>query len=905
MKPPLQAEDLFLSGLLLRHKIIDDNQLETLWNALEDEPGAKLGDLLVEGQLLDFRQRKAIARLLNSDAARDVLEGRADPDSLMIGFQGAAKTASSHGPAGPLDLAATQTYPEAEAERMAREGISGEGERRDLAATLTYPEGEAERMARDAGGGGSATGPIVMQDWEQTRRVGAPRLPGMRPPSGELLAPKLDDDKTNRLSESKLPSARKPSDDRPNPIGSESKPPANPNPLDLAQTLIDDDLDLDPPVARVASFKSAEEFAGTMTDGGDSDRTMVDEEEARTLGDSRASSSPGDKWAKTMPTDAGSYGKPLGSGSFAETAATGAGKSYSPGQEQSRWSFLSDAMAGSAGGGLDAPDVDLLSAAESGKADVSTFLTDDELTRARANSARHGTGLIGHKIGGYIILDKLGEGGQGAVYMAKQLSLNRYVAFKVLPDNFAFDPQFVDRFVHEAKMLARMSHSNVVRVFDVGRAGDMLYITMENIQGQSLKDLIQSQGQVALDVAINIAKQSCRALGRVKKEGIAHRDIKPGNILLDNQGEVKVVDFGLADFSQDLASRESGHTAGTPFYMPPEAFRNQPATHLSDQYSLGATLYHMIAGKPPYRGANLRELAHLHLEGAIPRASNENTLVPPQLDAVLQRMMAKKPEDRYHSFREVFDALEEVEMKLGIKSSAEDFLGEGTHPAARDQHPQPQVQHPLVELGGPGFRGSGGGRQRLPAARSRWRRGGLLDRPSWQLGHLHHCPGLHGDPLRRHDPQALAPGHRIGAAVDSGPHRHGADWLVPDVHPLRQLPARLDQPFRRRSLAETRLHSAAPKHRRAGGRDRQRHDWPLHLPRPPKASRSGAPERRRRGSRRAHPRIEAGAHPHLPKGDELLAHPALPADDYLLRADHRAHCQHPLLRRVDGPGAPE
>lgn len=334
-------------------------------------------------------------------------------------------------------------------------------------------------------------------------------------------------------------------------------------------------------------------------------------------------------------------------------------------------------MSASAAGLFDSMDVNLIEAAQSGSFDVSSILSEAEFSRIKESAEVNESDLIGHKLGGYVIIDKLGQGGMGEVFLAKQLSLNRYVALKVLPEAYASDPQFIERFIHEANMLAKLSHSNVVRVFDVARAGDLLYITMENVEGGSLRDLITKEKQVPLDVAINIIKQCCRALGRVKKEGLTHRDIKPGNILLNTTGEVKVVDFGLADVSRDLEKRPFGHAAGTPYYMAPESIKNQPATHLSDQYSLGATLFHMLVGAPPFCGKTLQETQEKHVHEDVPRASDTVTSLPEGIDFIIRRMMAKNPVDRFRSFREAFEALEELELNAGLIKTQEAFLSEG------------------------------------------------------------------------------------------------------------------------------------------------------------------------------------------------------------------------------------
>jgi len=314
-----------------------------------------------------------------------------------------------------------------------------------------------------------------------------------------------------------------------------------------------------------------------------------------------------------------------------------------------------------------------------GSLDLSRLLTPEEMERMEGARKRHrsSTSMIGEVMGAHVVIDKIGAGGMGEVFLAKQVSLGRMVALKVLPDAFSHDPEQATQFVYEANLLARINHTSIVQIYDVAVADDgRIYFTMELVKGRTLRQLIEEQGTVPLELALNVTRQCSRALARVKKVGITHRDVKPGNILVDEQGVAKLVDFGLADQTSILQERAGGHTAGTPMYMPPEAIRNEPATHLSDQYALGATLYHMIAGQPPFPATSLAELAKKHLEAPVPAASTQNSLVPPALDKIVQRMMAKNPADRFPSFRALFEALEAVEMQLGLRRDHEQFASE-------------------------------------------------------------------------------------------------------------------------------------------------------------------------------------------------------------------------------------
>jgi serine/threonine-protein kinase len=301
----------------------------------------------------------------------------------------------------------------------------------------------------------------------------------------------------------------------------------------------------------------------------------------------------------------------------------------------------------------------------------STGVSFSELFRQRVQPDN----VIGSEIAGYIIEGRLGRGGQGQVFLARQLSLDRLVALKVLPPEMAENENFVNRFVREARTLATFTHPNIVQVYDVGVSDGVFYFTMESVQGQTLRDMLKAQGRVPMEVAINLVKQALRGLERAARAGIIHRDIKPGNIIIDEQGILKLVDFGLAERVEDL--QHSSDVVGTPLYISPEQVQGKNITSAADQYSLGATFYHLLTGTPPFQAREVKALLRKHTEDPRPDPSSAAPELLPALAALVQRMMAVKPEDRFPDFQTIFRELEDLEIRHGFIESRSTFLAEG------------------------------------------------------------------------------------------------------------------------------------------------------------------------------------------------------------------------------------
>jgi len=267
--------------------------------------------------------------------------------------------------------------------------------------------------------------------------------------------------------------------------------------------------------------------------------------------------------------------------------------------------------------------------------------------------------------GRYRILRKLGSGGMANVYLAEDEDLGRRVAIKILNERYASDESFTERFRREAKSAAALSHPNIVSVYDRGDAEGRPYIAMEVIEGRSLKELIIAAGPLPIARALDYAKQILHALRFAHRNGIIHRDIKPHNILLGAEDRLKVADFGIARAGASQMT-EVGSIMGTAQYLSPEQARGAPVAAGSDLYSVGIVLYEMLTGKTPFNGDTPIEIAMKHLNEAPRPPSDLRPEIPPELDQIVLRALAKEPHDRYQAAEEFSADLDRVEAGLPV-----------------------------------------------------------------------------------------------------------------------------------------------------------------------------------------------------------------------------------------------
>jgi beta-lactam-binding protein with PASTA domain len=258
--------------------------------------------------------------------------------------------------------------------------------------------------------------------------------------------------------------------------------------------------------------------------------------------------------------------------------------------------------------------------------------------------------------GRYEVGDVIAEGGMAQVRFGRDLKLKRDVAIKILRAQFAASPEFLERFHREAELSAQLSHPHLVNVFDVGREGDLHFIVMELLPGQTLKDLT-AQGPLPAERAVELAREVALGMAFAHQRGLVHRDLKPQNVLLSESGHAKIADFGLALGVESVQLTQPGTVWGTVQYLSPEQAQGLPADSRSDVYSLGAIFFELLTGRPPFDGATPAAIMMKHVYDAPPDVNDVNPLVPMAAARVARRALAKTKDDRYASMDELARAL--------------------------------------------------------------------------------------------------------------------------------------------------------------------------------------------------------------------------------------------------------
>jgi serine/threonine protein kinase len=275
--------------------------------------------------------------------------------------------------------------------------------------------------------------------------------------------------------------------------------------------------------------------------------------------------------------------------------------------------------------------------------------------------------MIGETVSKYRILSKLGEGGMGEVYLAEDRELNRKAALKFLPDELAANPDALARFKREAQTAAGLNHPNIVTVYEVGQHKGRPFIAMAYVDGEPLADVI-TRGGLGVDRIIDIAEQILDGLASAHRAGIVHRDIKPGNIFIDREGRVKILDFGLA--KPGGAGKLTGElsTMGTVFYMSPEQTRGEEVDNRSDLFSTGAVLYEMLAGHPPFEGKHIAAVVYSITNEEPKPLSQLYQRIPSAMEQVVAKALAKNPDHRYQTAAEM--AADLVRIRSGARPLA-------------------------------------------------------------------------------------------------------------------------------------------------------------------------------------------------------------------------------------------
>src|SRR5262249_15216915 len=304
--------------------------------------------------------------------------------------------------------------------------------------------------------------------------------------------------------------------------------------------------------------------------------------------------------------------------------------------------------------------------------EVAAQLLADE----QADSARK------QRIGPYKLGAKLGAGGMGEVYLARDTRLGRKVALKLLPAEFTSDPDRVLRFEQEARAASALNHPNIITIYEIGQVEGAHFIATEFIDGETLRQRME-QAEMNLSEALDVALQVARALKAAHEAGIAHRDIKPENIMLRRDGYVKVLDFGLAKLSEhqpfiidtqeptvDLVRTKPGTVLGTVAYMSPEQARGLEVDARTDIWSLGVVTYEMIAKRRPFAGDSALEVMNAILKGEPPEISETKAKIAPALERIVRRCLEKKPEMRFQSASDLGFALEVLSAPSGLRPEA-------------------------------------------------------------------------------------------------------------------------------------------------------------------------------------------------------------------------------------------
>ena len=261
----------------------------------------------------------------------------------------------------------------------------------------------------------------------------------------------------------------------------------------------------------------------------------------------------------------------------------------------------------------------------------------------------------------YELLEVVGDGGMATVYKARCRMLDRIVAVKILKDEHSRDQSFVEKFKTEATAAARLSHPNIVNIYDVGQEDDIYYIVMEYVEGRTLKDIISEEGPLPVSKAVDIAIMICDGIHQAHQKGIIHRDIKPANILVTSNGMVKVADFGIAQAISKKTITFGGNVIGSVHYISPEQAKGEPLTPATDIYSLGCVLFEMLTGQIPFDAESPITVALKHIHDELVSPSSLNPAITPNLESIICRAMDKVPARRFKSAEDMRNALLHLE----------------------------------------------------------------------------------------------------------------------------------------------------------------------------------------------------------------------------------------------------
>ena len=293
--------------------------------------------------------------------------------------------------------------------------------------------------------------------------------------------------------------------------------------------------------------------------------------------------------------------------------------------------------------------------------------------------------MISH-LGRYEVVCELGQGAMGVVYKAIDPLIDRTVAIKTINLNLAEDEksEYEARFYQEAKAAGRLSHPNIVTIYDVGKSDDIAYIAMEFLEGRELRDILNDEQLLPIVQVLNIVAQVALGLGYAHEKGVVHRDVKPSNIMVEANGHAKITDFGIARMASSAVRTQTGMVLGSPKYMSPEQVMGRPTDQRSDIFSLGVMMYEMLTGQAPFMGENINAIMYQTLNATPTPPGSMNPAVPDMLNFIAAKALAKKLDDRYQNARDLADDLHAC---IDTKLSGDRSVASNSHEISKTQLP--------------------------------------------------------------------------------------------------------------------------------------------------------------------------------------------------------------------------
>ncbi len=283
--------------------------------------------------------------------------------------------------------------------------------------------------------------------------------------------------------------------------------------------------------------------------------------------------------------------------------------------------------------------------------------TDEMAVPVDAANAEELELLRASTLGEYEILGELGRGGMATVYAAHDIALDRRVAIKVISPSLGASPALVERFRREARTAASLSHPNIIPIYSVRHSNRLLFFVMKYVEGRPLDSILRETGALPVPTVQAVLGQVASAVGYAHRHGVVHRDIKPGNIIIDDEGWCVVTDFGIAKVAESEGLTTSGMMVGTPAYMSPEQCLSNNISGASDQYALGVVAYEMLTGRLPFPGTSMMSVMYAHVHVPVPEIADLRAECPPDLATAVMRMLSKEPTERWPSIEEAVAAL--------------------------------------------------------------------------------------------------------------------------------------------------------------------------------------------------------------------------------------------------------